>query len=178
MLQNCNVVKVAACFFYEPTKEHYLKEISKKTNLAHTSVKNYLIELKHAGIITERIDKKGSRKFPLYKANIEYAAYKRYKALFNIINLYESGMVEHLKDNFMPKSIVLFGSYQRGEDLEDSDIDLFVECKKEEISLDKFKKKLHRNIQLHFKDKFNDYPAQLKNNIINGVVLHGYLEAF
>ena len=35
-----------------------------------------------------------------------------------------------------PKSIVLFGSYQKGEDIENSDIDIFVECKKEKLNID------------------------------------------
>jgi len=78
----------------------------------------------------------------------------------------------------MPKVIILFGSYQRGEDIEESDIDIFVEGKKEELNLDKFKKQLKRNIQLHFQEDFKKYPKELKNNIVNGIMLDGYLEAY
>ena len=39
MLQKCSILKTAGIFFNEPTKEHYLMEISRKARLAHTSVK-------------------------------------------------------------------------------------------------------------------------------------------
>ena len=78
----------------------------------------------------------------------------------------------------MPNDMILFGSYARGEDLENSDIDIFLECKKEEINLSNFENHLNRKIQLHFKDNFKNYPKELKNNIVNGIVLDGYLEAF
>lgn len=45
MLQNYSILKIARVFFNEPTKEHYLKEISLKSKLAHTSVKICLLKL-------------------------------------------------------------------------------------------------------------------------------------
>ena len=78
----------------------------------------------------------------------------------------------------MPKVIILFGSYCRGEDIEESDIDIFIESKKQEINLDRFERALKRKIEIHFNDNFNNYPKELKNNILNGCVLYGYLEAF
>ena len=72
----------------------------------------------------------------------------------------------------------MFGSYQKGEDVEDSDIDLFIECKKEELDIKIFEKKLGRNIELHFNENFTSYPKELKNNIINGIVLSGFLEGY
>jgi predicted nucleotidyltransferase len=178
MLQKCSILRVASVFFNEPTKNHYLKEISQKANLAHTAVKKYLSMLKKLSIIIEYNEKKGKRDFPIYKAEINNKEYKKQKRIYNLIQLQESGIIEFLKENLMPKSIVLFGSYQKGEDFEDSDIDIFVECKKEEMKLNKFTKQLNRNIQLHFKDNFEKYPEELKNNIINGFILEGYLEAY
>lgn len=176
MLQNYSIWKTAEVFFKEPTKEHYLIEISKKAKLAHTSVKKKLETLNKEGIIKEIKEKKGKRIFPVYKANLENKEYRYYKKLFNIEKI--RPLVDFLNDALMPKSIILFGSYSRGEDTEDSDIDLFLECEKKEINPSKFKTYLNRNIQLHFKPNFKDYPKELKNNIINGIVLQGYLEAF
>jgi len=168
---------VADVFFTEPTKQHYLMEISQKAGLAHTSVKKYLERMEKAGIIKETSEKKGKRSFPIYAASLENIEYKRYKRAFNLLKLEESGLIDHLKDKLMPKSIVLFGSYARGEDIEESDIDIFLECKKKELDLSKFEKQISRKIELHFKEKFKEYPAELKNNIINGIILRGYLEA-
>lgn len=178
MLQKCSILEVAGVFFNEPTRPHYLMEISQKAGIAHTSVKKYLIDLQKLSIIKKLSEKKGSRNFPIYKADLESSEYKKYKRICNLLKIEEAGLIDFLKDNFLPKSIVLFGSYLRGEDIEDSDIDFFLECKKKEIDLSKFKKALNRKIELHFKEKFKEYPSELKNNIVNGLVLRGYLEVF
>ena len=178
MLQKCSIFDVAGVFFNEPTKDHYLIEISRKANLAHTSVKKYLKILKNKNIIKQRIEKRGSRNFPFFMANINTKEYKEHKKIYNLIKIRQSKLIVYLKDKIMPRSIVLFGSYFKGEDIEDSDIDVFIEANEEILDLSTFEKKLKRKIQLHFKENFNKYPKELKNNIINGIVLHGYLEVF
>jgi len=178
MLQKYTISGVAGVFYRQPIKEHYLKGISREIKLAHTSVKNHLKELLKQSIIEEKIIMKGERKFPVYKANINSKVYRKYKSIYNLIELQESGVVDFLYDILMPKSVVLFGSYRRGEDIEDSDIDIFVECKEKRLDLSKFENKLARKIQLHFKDNFSDYSKELKNNIINGMVLKGFLEGY
>jgi predicted nucleotidyltransferase len=178
MLQKSNTLRILEPFFQEPTKRQYLLEISRKIKLAHTSVKKNLIQLVKEGLITEIIEKKGKRKFPIYLANINNPGFREKKKQYNLQKITESGLIEHIEEKLTPKSIVLFGSYQRGEDSEDSDIDLFIECKEEKIDLELYEKKLKRKIQLHFNEKFISYPAELKNNIINGTILKGFLEAY
>ena len=178
MLQKSSIMMTAEIFFVNPTKKNYLMEISRKIGLAHTSVKKNLDELVKLGIVVEFVEKKGRRKFPLYKANTDNGLFKEYKMIYNLSSLLESGVIEFIDEKLMPKSIVVFGSYQRGDDTEKSDIDIFVECKEEEINLSKFEKKLDRKIQLHFKENFILYPKELKNNIINGIVVGGFLEGY
>lgn len=175
MLQTCTIWKVAGVFFNEPTRYHYLIEISKKVKKAHTSVKKHLETLKKAGIITETTEKKGKRTFPLYQANLDNKEYRHYKKIRNLEKI--NDLAQFLNDELMPKNIILFGSYARGEDIENSDIDLFLECKERKINLKRFEKLLNKKIQLHFKANFNEYSNELKNNIINGIVLKGYLGA-
>ncbi|MCD6464256.1 nucleotidyltransferase domain-containing protein [Candidatus Woesearchaeota archaeon] len=74
--------------------------------------------------------------------------------------------------------IVLFGSCARGEDIETSDIDLFVQAKEKALSLTKYENLLNRKISLFFKQNFLKLSNELKNNIINGIVLKGYLKVF
>jgi predicted nucleotidyltransferase len=178
MLQKSSMLKIENLFFMFPTKDMYLIQISKDVKIAHTSVKNNLKKLLNQGIIIEKIEKKGKRNYPVYRASIDSKEYRKYKKLFNYSQIIESGLIKFLEDNIMPRSIVLFGSYQKGEDIEDSDIDLFLESSVKEIDLSKFQKILKRNIQIHFNDNINSYPKELKNNIINGIVLSGYLEVF
>lgn len=176
MLQKCSITKTASIFFNEPSKEHYLMEISRKIDIAHTSVKNHLKELLKMQIITKNIESKGKRKFPVFRADFNNSIYKNYKSLHNLEEIKTSGLIPYLKDRLMPNCIVLFGSYQKGEDDEQSDIDIFIESKKTEINLLRFENSLKRKIQLHFKRRFKEYPKELKNNIANGIVLDGYLE--
>lgn len=176
MLQKCSIFKVMEVFFREPIKYHYLIEISKKSKIAHTSVKKYLEDLKKRGMIKESFEKRGKRRFPLYKANMEDPNFKLYKKLVNLEDLKRSNLIDFLNDNLMPSTIVLFGSYSRGEDVEDSDIDLFLSCKEESLNIKKYEKFLNRKVELHFKENFEDFPKELKNNVINGIVLSGYLE--
>ena len=170
--------KIAEIFFINPTRQHYLMDISRRINLAHTSVKKNLDKLVKLGLIIKLIESKGGRKFPIYKANLQSRSFKKYKVIYNLSSILESNITEFIEEKLAPKSIILFGSYQRGEDIEDSDIDIFVECKKEKLNLGKFEKKLGRKIELHFKENFSSYPAELKNNIINGTMLSGYLESY
>lgn len=178
MLQKSSMLRTAEIFFINPTKKNYLMNISRNIKLAHTSVKKNLDKLVKLGLITEFAEKKGGRKFPLYKANTDNKLFKEYKMIYNLSSLLESGLIKFIEEKLMPKSIIVFGSYQKGEDTENSDIDIFIECKEEELNLDKFKKKLDRNIQLHFKENFTLYSKELKNNIINGIVVSGFLEGY
>ena len=178
MLQKSSISKTMEIFFLEPTKKHYLIKISRKTGIAHTSIKKNLNKLLNNNIIKKDVETKASRKFPVYTANIDEKQYKNYKTLYNIQSIIEKGLIKYIQDKLMPKSIVLFGSYSRAEDTEESDIDIFVECKSKKINLEKFEKQLNRKIQLHFKQDFTKYPKELKNNIINGVTLSGFLQGY
>ncbi|MFW6312087.1 MAG: nucleotidyltransferase family protein [Nanoarchaeota archaeon] len=177
MLQKCTILKVARVFFDEPTKNHYLKEICRKANLAHTSVKNKLDELIDENIIEKKIEKKGEREFPYYYAN-RNNTYFKYKKIDNYLRILNSGLIEFLRDKLMPSTIILFGSYSKGEDIEDSDIDLFLECNEKNIDLGKFEGTFSRDIQIHFSNDFNSFSKELKNNILNGITLYGNVEAF
>ncbi|MFH0876437.1 MAG: nucleotidyltransferase domain-containing protein [archaeon] len=178
MIQKSSMDRTAEFFFINPTKKHYLMDISRSIGLAHTSVKNNLEKLVKNGLLIESVEKKGDRKFPLYTANLDNKTFKKYKTIHNISVIFQSKLIEFIEEKLMPKSIVLFGSFQRGEDIEKSDIDLFVECKKEELDISSFEKKLGRKIELHFNDNFNSYAKELKNNVINGIVLSGFLEGY
>ena len=178
MLQKSSMLKTAEFFFLNPSGQHCLMDISRSIGLAHTSVKKNLIQLVKIGLIQEMIEKKGGRKFPFYKASRDNNLFVKYKKIYNLTSLLESNIVEFIQEKLMPKSIVFFGGYQKGEDTESSDIDIFVQCKREDLNLNKFEKMLGRKIELHFKEDFASYPKELKNNIVNGIVVSGFLEAY
>ena len=72
--------------------------------------------------------------------------------------------------------IILFGSYSRGEDVAESDIDIaIVGSKGKEDNLRKYEKILERVINLNFYKAW-DMDNNLRNNILNGIVLGGGVE--
>ena len=176
MLQKSNMEIVLEVFTNEPTKKHYLKEISEKSKLAHTSVKIQLIKLVKANLIIQVNEKKGKRNFPFFVANINSEKFKFVKKIQNLKQLYSSGILNFLEEKTIPSSIVLFGSYSNGEDIESSDIDIFIESKEIVLNLNKFEKKLNRKINIYFKSNINLCPKELRNNIANGMVLLGFIE--
>ena len=135
MLQKSSLWMVAKVFFDEPTKKHYLKDISRNIKLAHTSVKKYLEQLVEQKLIIETKEQRGQRQFPMFQANLGNGEFKEYKKISNLIEIQESKLINFLRNKTMPKSIILFGSYARGEDIEDSDIDLFIEAKRGTIDI-------------------------------------------
>ena len=178
MLQKCSMERTLETFFREPFKIQYLIDISKKNQIAHTSIKKNLNELTKEGLIIEQIEKKGKRKFPTYKANFNNPIFRQLKIINNLSILNDSNLIHYIEDKLSPKCIILFGSFRKGEDTENSDIDLFIECDEENIDIKKYAKILKKDIQLHFKKNFDEYPKELKNNIVNGIVLSGYIEVY
>ena len=167
------VWKVFEVFVDEPTKVHFVKEISKKINLAPTSVKIHLQKLENKEIV---IRKKGDR-FLGYISNRDNEGFLFYKKIFNLIKIKESGVVESIIKNFHPKTIILYGSYLRGEDREESDIDFFVVSEIRKLpEIGTFEKVLKRKIHILIEKNLSKINLHLKKEVINGTVLFGYLK--
>ncbi len=73
-----------------------------------------------------------------YTANRSNELYLLEKRLYNIKSLYTSGLIKFLRIQLSNPTIVVFGSYAKGEDIENSDIDLYLETtSKKEIIIKK-----------------------------------------
>lgn len=168
--------KIREFFFVNPNAKIRVREIEKKLKLSLPSVIRYCAELKEEGILNTI--KIGSVTF--YTADKTNNNFLLEKKLYNIKSLYTSGAVEFLKKELNNPVIILFGSYSKGEDIETSDIDLYIETpSKKEIELTKFENKLNRKIQIFkHKDISEIRNRNLANNIINGIVLNNYIEVF
>ena len=162
-------------FFVNPTIKLRVREIERTLKLPLPSVIRYCKELEKEDILTT--NKIG--KVNLYTAS-RSERYILEKKLYNIKAVYESGLINYLKIELSNPAIVLFGSYARGEDTEDSDMDLYIETpSNKSVNIEKFRKLLKREIQLfqhkNIKDITNPYLA---NSIINGITLNNYIEVF
>ncbi len=168
-------------FFEEPNKWFHVRELARLVKLNATTVSKYLTQFTKEGFLT----KNKERGHLLFRANTESHKYKDAKIYNNIKSIKNSGLIEHLeKELHYPETIILFGSYSKGENDRNSDMDLFIITnKKKEINLSQYEKKLKTKIQTFIKTKGEFYALQkenkhLVNSILNGTVLKGYTEVF
>ncbi|MBN1385684.1 nucleotidyltransferase domain-containing protein [Candidatus Woesearchaeota archaeon] len=174
MLKKSNRQKLLNLFFTDPSPQYQLREICRKIRLSPKSVKNYLEELSKEGLI--RITKHRVHEYPLYQANRDDPLFRLLKRNELILEIKETGLLDLLNDRYMPDVIILFGSASRGEDTNESDIDLFLQCKGDKTEFRSAEHQLNRKINLFFSEDFNKLSSELKNNIINGIKLRGYLK--
>lgn len=172
MLQKYNTYKILQVFFNWPRKDFQIRGISRLVKISQPSVINHLnFLLKERFIIKE---KKGI--YPSFKANRDNERFKLYKKLDLQTRLQETSLITDLYDNCLPSVIILFGSASKGEDTEESDIDLFVGAPQKRLNLDKYEKLLHRKINVFYEGNFSRLTPEFKNNLVNGIVLKGYLK--
>ncbi len=168
MIQKCSYFDVLKTFFEEPTNIHFIREISKKINLAHTSVKNNVNKLLKEGLIIQ----KKAKPFSGYVGNRENEDFIFYKKIYNFYSLKE--LKNFIYKNFCPKLAVVFGSYSLGEDIEGSDIDiLIISNLKKKIDLSKFEKELKREINVINVNTLNKLDKPILKKVYNGFLICG-----
>lgn len=173
------IQKVTELFFRFPEKEFSLSDVAKETGVAKANVGPILDSLTKTSFLTlEKLSK-----IWRIKANRSNWHFLRSKIVYNLNFAYQSGLIEFLYDRYKhPKSIILFGSFRKGEDISASDIDIAIEDDSFEEykvgnlkELAEFERQIGRKIQIHgFNRKVVD--ANVFNNIANGIVLMGFLE--
>ncbi len=167
--------KIKEYFFVNPSAKLRVRHIEKVLKLPLPSIIRYCRELEQEGIL--RTIKTGGVVF--YTAERSNENFLLEKKLFNIKQLYHSGLVEYLRTELHNPPTAVFGSYAKGEDTENSDIDLYIETTKKEFDITKFEKTLKRRVQLFTHKNINEVKnPHLANNIINGIVLNGFIEVF
>ena len=176
MIQKNIKGKITAYFFINPTAKLRVRQIEKTLKLPLPSVIRYCKELEKEGIL--KVAKTGNVVF--YTADRSNEVFLMEKKLFNIRQLYDSGVVDYLRIELHNPVIAIFGSYSKGEDTEDSDIDLYIETTaRKSLDLGKFENIVKRKIQVFIYKNIKEVTNfHLANNIINGIVLNGFIEVF
>ena len=168
MIQKSSYQKTLETFFQEPTGIHFIREIGRKIGLAQTSVRNNIRLLEKDGMIMRR----ESKPFDGFSANRDSEEFVFHKRIYNLSSLYN--LNKELVSTLYPRSIVLFGSYSRGEDTEDSDIDILIVSKaRKRFDLSKHEKELKRKINIMIVEKINDLDDVIINKVYNGIILYG-----
>jgi len=171
--------KIAEVLFRYPEKEFSLSDLAREAGVAKANIGNILNEFQEAGIISiEKLSK-----IWRIRSNQTNWLYVRSKIVYNLNFIYKSGLVEFLVDFFKnPKAVVLFGSFRKGEDISNSDVDIAIESTEakgyETIGLrelSEFERNIGRKIQIHLFNR-EGIDINVFNNIANGILLWGFLE--
>ncbi len=149
------------------------RESALALKVSPTAVANSVSSLLKKGLIT--CEKTKTINFiSLNRDNPKAVSLKRVE---NLRLLYGSGLSDFLEEQLAGSSIILFGSYSKGEDARLSDIDIAVIGRdKKALDLLKYEKGLNRKININFYKSWKDIQKNLKNNILNGIVLSGSVD--
>jgi len=167
-----NIYKILELFIEFPIKDFSIRGIARNLKLSHATVLKYIADLDKLSFIK----KKEATLYPTYFANTENKKYKFYKRDWLVFKINESGLIDLIQKETLSSSIILFGSGAKATFTEKSDIDIFVEANETKLNLSKYEKKLNRKINLLFEQNINNLSKELRNNIINGVVLYGFIK--
>ncbi|MBI4016801.1 MAG: nucleotidyltransferase domain-containing protein [Candidatus Aenigmarchaeota archaeon] len=167
-----NTYKIFELFIEFPTKDFSVRGLARNLKLSHSTVLKYIADLEKFGFIK----KKEATLYPTYFANTESQKYKFYKRNWLIFKITESGIIDYIQKETLPSSIILFGSGAKATFTEKSDIDIFVEANETKLELTRFEKKLNRKINPLFEQNINNLSKELRNNLLNGVVLYGFMK--
>ena len=170
--------KVIYWFFSFPTKEISLNDLCEEVEISKTTANRIINALEEDGFLKKEVLGKTWR----ISNNQEHTYNTILKIPYNLELIYESEITNRIYEKFQsPRNIILFGSYRKGDDTEESDIDIAIEVlnnKEVEIyDLGKIDIGYRKNIpiKLHvFSRKKID--LNLFSNIANGIILEGLLE--
>lgn len=171
--------KVLYWFFSFPDQSIGLNELCKNIKISKTNGKTIINKLEKEGFLIKEVIGKAWR----IKCNKKHIYNKTKKLAFNLQLIYDSDIIEKIHKKFPGfQAISLFGSYRKGDDIEKSDIDIAINVlgekglKIEELGIiKKFGFRKDVIVSLHI-FSIKNIDKNLLLNIINGIVLYGFLE--
>jgi len=167
-------------FFAYPDKETSLSDLAKKIKISKATANRVVTKLIKQEFLKKEIIGKTWR----LSCNPEHKFHTTLKIPHNLTLIYENNILDKILKKFPnAKATILFGSYRKGDDNENSDIDIAIEIAGNEklkiIKFETIKQIGYRKnipIQLHIFSR-NKIDLNLFSNISNGIVLSGFLEA-
>ncbi|UCG68298.1 MAG: nucleotidyltransferase domain-containing protein [Thermoplasmata archaeon] len=176
LYQKVTQLKVLSHFFDNPTEEFYLRELGRLLKISPMTVKRALDDLVDDMLIIKE-EKKNQI---LYRANMESHAFKFAKISYNLAWLEENEVAKYLLEKVPGiSSIILYGSYAKGENDRHSDLDLLIICTTKKVDPYKLEKRLGREVNI-INFTSSQWTKQAKTNrafyldiITEGIVLYG-----
>ncbi|MFH1848586.1 MAG: nucleotidyltransferase domain-containing protein [archaeon] len=168
-----NALQVLSLFTNDFGREYYVREVGKLLKISPRTAQLILEELEDKGVV----ESKAKGKIKAYKIRLSEFT-KRY-----LVFVEQYKAISFLEDNLMPKEVIekiaphikgigiIFGSYAKGTQNKESDLDIFVagDYAKEEIE------KVSRNLGMDISMKC--YPIKIfKRNIKTDVLVREILK--
>jgi len=176
LYQKITQLKVLSLFLENPHSSYYLRESARMLNMDPMTVKRALDLLLKDNLLIRTEEKNRI----LYKANVENPALRHIKISYNLSWLREKNTVDFiLKQMKSVSSIVLFGSFAKGENDKESDVDILTISLSKNKPTSKLAKHLGSDVNL-----VDFTPAQWSNQaktnkafyldvITDGILLYG-----
>lgn len=151
------------------------RQIAMRLNVTQPAIMKALPFLEKLNFI--KISKDKETKRWSIALNMDNQRIMQLKRVDNLKQVYEFGLADFLEKEFAGATIILFGSYSRGDDTINSDIDIAVVGRKEKkTDLSKFEKSFERKININYYESFAKIHKNLKENLANGILLTGGFE--
>lgn len=166
-------------FFAYPDLGVTLSDLASKLSLSKTKARELVLGLVNQNFLTKeeigRLWRISCNKDHIYNYTI--------KIPYNLWLIYSTNIVYGIRERIPnAKAIILFGSYRKGDDNENSDLDIAVEiADSQNLSIEElgiipklgYRKNVKVNLHIFSRNKID---LNLFNNIANGIVLEGFLE--
>lgn len=154
------------CVF--PDREFTVSGLARECDLSKSFVSTKIPDLGDRKLIN--IEYRGNQKVLSFDRGNKTAL--KVKQLVNLDSLYSSEVIDDLVELYSyPEAIVLFGSFSKGEDTEDSDIDIAV-ITSETHNYENMVMKRPISVT-EFRDEI---PDNMLETLANGITIYGHLE--
>jgi DNA-binding transcriptional regulator YhcF (GntR family) len=167
MFQQSNTAVLAQVIFEEPESEFSVRELAEKAEVSPSTASRKLDVLVENGV-AERNRSRGS----VIVSAPDSQAFRDRKLSFNLWKLAESGVVQELWNESAPEAVVLFGSFSKGEDTHQSDVDLALV---EGRTVEPDTKVIGRQVSA-VDVTLDEARDGFLETLANGIVLRGYLD--
>jgi len=158
-------------FFKDPSLETSIRQLSRETDISPAWISKNIKQFEKKEILNVE-DSLASKKISTGEK------FRAVKEIYNYWKIQSSGLVELLEEELKPDAIILFGSFERGEDRKNSDIDIAViNGREKNLDLSNFEKNLlGRNIEIQSIDDLKNSDINFRNSLANGKTLYGFME--
>ena len=171
--------KTSLWFFAYPDKEFSLSELAEQLEISKTTANQIITKLVKEGFLKKEVMGKVWR----ISCNKTHKYNFTKKIAYNLLYIYSSDIIEKIHQATPnPRTIILFGSYRKGDDTDKSDMDIAVEVlgnedlKIKQLGIIKkfgYRQNVAVNLHIFSRKKID---LNLFANIANGIVLDGFLE--